>query len=261
LALLAAAVLHLLGLSYGHLRAQRQRQPLQPPVVADDSPELLVFSRRQPLEEQLQTVPIPALANLPPLTSLPPPPPPPEQPLAPAQASSPIARAEVSPPRPVIRPQGRQITANAKRPPGPARSSRTSAPGPSPGVLGSALAVIRHLQGVGEAGEPKANGEGEQQPDLEIQHPEGDAAASWRKLWKRASPVAAAAPALAPATSEGIELRRLTLVEARQDGFNPSERMAVTLDDRLMLLWPDGPTLWIWRAPLKGHQEPPGTKS
>ena len=257
LALLAAVVLHLLGLSYGHLRTQRQ--PLQPPVVADDSPELLVFSRRQPLEEQLQTVAIPALANLPPLASLPPPPPP-EQPLAPAQASSPIARAEVSHPRRVIRLQGHPISASPKRPPSPARSSRSIAAAPSPRVSGSALAVLSHLQGVGEAPEPKANAEGDQQPELEIQHPVGEAAASWRKLWKRASPVSPAAPGQGPA-GEGLELRRSTLVEARADGLNPGERMALALDERLMLLWPDGPTLWIWRAPLTGHPEPPGTKS
>jgi hypothetical protein len=68
LALLTALAVHLLALAYGQLATSRQaaggqRSPVPPPH--DDTPELLEFSRQQPLEETLATVPLPPPSTLP----------------------------------------------------------------------------------------------------------------------------------------------------------------------------------------------------
>jgi hypothetical protein len=60
--------------------------------------------------------------------------------------------------------------------------------------------------------------------------------------------------------TESIELRHLPLADVNEEGFNLGERMAVAFDDRLLLLWPDGQTLWIWQARLRGNPEPDRTK-
>lgn len=247
-ALLAAVVVHLLGFSYRQLRAQRQLQPSQP-QLADDSPELLLFSRRQPLEESLQLAALAPLSSLPSLSNLPPPP------LLSPRSASPAGRRQLA-----GRLQGGSIQASRQRVPRVGGTRRAHSTGFAPGFAGSALAVIRRLQGLGAAAESGGNPGLELPPDPDLQRPQGDAAAAWRQLWQRAVVVPPSAVGQISPT-ERLELRRLPLADAAQDGLRSGERMAVVLDDQLLLLWPDGQTLWIWRAFLPGNPEPASTKS
>jgi len=250
-ALLAAVVLHGLALSFRSVRLQRRPQPAAP-SMADDSPELLQFSRRQPLEEALQTVPIAPLNSLPLMGNLTPPP----ASLPPNPAMS--ARfgtirsgtaSSVSRPRPAIAAGGRRIAASGQQQAVSGGRDSLSAPAPGVSVADSALARIHRLQGRGEAGEPRPAS------DLEPsspppQRPEGEAAAAWRRLWKRAMVVPASAipPSL---VSEAIELRRLPLSAAALDTVSRDEPTALLLDGRLLLLWPEGSLLWLFWAPLR----------
>ena len=247
-ALLAAVMVHLLGFSYRQLRVQRQLQPSQP-LLADDSPELLLFSRRQPLEESLQLAALAPLSSLPSLSSLPPPP------LLSPGRSSPAGRRQ-----PAGRVQGGSIQASGSRVPRGGGSRPAHSTAFTPGFAGTALAVIRRLQGLGAAAEPGGNPALELPPDPELQRPQGEAAAACRQLWKRAVVVSPSAVGQISPT-ESLELRRLPLADAAQDGLRSGQRMAVVLDDQLLLLWPDGQTLWIWRARLPGNSEPVSTKS
>ncbi len=241
LALLAALVVHLLGFSYRQLRVQRQLQPSQP-QLPDDSPELLLFSRRQPLEQSLQLAALAPLSSLPSLRTLPPP-----QLLSPRSAS------------PAGRVQGGLSQASRLRVPRGGGSRPAHSTAFTPGFAGSALALIRRLQGLGAAAEPGGISELELPADPELQRPQREAAAAWRQLWKRAVVVPPSALGQISAT-ESLELRRLPLADAVQDGLRSGQRMAVVLDDQLLLLWPDGQTLWIWRALLHGNSEPASTK-
>ena len=274
IALLAALALHLLALSYRQLRAQRQPEPAQP-QLADDSPELLLFSRRQPLEETLQSAALPVPGNLPalslpplssaqgrrlPLNSLP------LNPLAPAPAElkppEPLRGQRSTPPaspRPASRSQGPRASLLSQRPFNPRERGRESARGLSPSSSDSALSLLRRLQGRSAVVDPLKPRDSEQPSEPELQHPEGDRAADWRRLWKGATVVPASVLGQAPA-SEGIELRRLLLAEAAVDGLNADEPMALVVDERLLLLWPEGQTLWIWRAPLRSGARPAATK-
>jgi hypothetical protein len=91
LALLAAVLLHALWLAGAHLQQRRQPPPTRP-QRADDTPELLVFSRQSPEPLDLETLP------LPPQQAMPPPPP---LALPPARKASrpalPAARAPSTP--------------------------------------------------------------------------------------------------------------------------------------------------------------------
>ncbi len=253
IALLAAMALHLLALSYRQLRAQRQPEPAQP-QLADDSPELLLFSRRQPLEETLQSAALPGPGNLPAL-SLPPAPAglKPPEPLR-AQRSTPPSRT-----RPASRSPGAKASLLSQRPFSPGERGRESSRGLSPSSADSALSLLRRLQGRSAVTEPLKPGDSEQPSEPELQHPDGDRAAGWRRLWKGATVIPASVLGQAPA-SEGIELRRLLLAEAGVDGLNADEPMALVVDERLLLLWPEGQTLWIWRAPLRSSARPAATK-
>ncbi len=267
IALLAALALHLLALSYRQLCAQRQPEPAQPQIT-DDSPELLLFSHHQPREETLQSEALPGPDNLPAL-SLPP--------LSSAQLSSlplnglPPAPANLKAPgrleattsrpparsRPALRTQGRKDSLLPQRPSGPGAKDRVSARGQSPSGTDAALALIRRLQGRSEVAEILRTADSAPLSELELQHPDGNRAAGWRRLWKGATVFPGSLLGQAPAI-EGMELRSLSLAEAGVEGLNTDKPTALVVDERLLLLWPEGQTLWIWRAPLRGHSEPAG---
>ena len=258
-ALLAAVVLHGLALSYRSVSLQRRPQP-PGPSMADDSPELLQFSRRQPLEEALQTVPIAPLNSLPLMGTLPPPPAslPPNPAMSARFGTTRSGTASgVSRLRPAIAAGGRRIAVSRQQPGVSGGRDSFSAPGPGAGVADSALARIHRLQGRGEAGEPRLAS------DLEPsspppQRPEGEAAAAWRRLWKRAMVVPA--PAIPPSlVSEAIELRRLPLSDAALDAASRDEPTALLLDGRLLLLWPEGSVLWLFWAPLHSGSQLSGS--
>ncbi|MEI6030808.1 MAG: hypothetical protein WCQ20_06525 [Synechococcaceae cyanobacterium ELA739] len=265
-ALLAAVLLHALALSYRSLSLRQRPQPAAPPL-ADDTPVLLEFSRRQPLEEALQSVPMAPPNSLPLMGSLPPPPAslPPNLAstgrlasprlgsgrVASGTASSGNRSRRGSPER------GRIGAASQPQAGGAGGQDHGSTAGPGAGVVTAALARIHRLQGRGEAGEPRATADLEPAAPAEPQRPEGEAAAAWRRLWKRAMVVPAPATPQALA-SEAMELRRLPLAQAPLDAGSRDEPTALVLDERLLLLWPDGPVLWLFWAPLRSAPAPSG---
>lgn len=245
--LLAALLLHGLLLAAAGLRPVRPAAaPLQ---RADDTPELLVFSRLPPEPLPGDAVPLPPPELLP----APPPPPLPSRSLRPRKdRRAPTASAGGR----------RDISVRAARagrrtgPRAPARASLAAAvpkssPQPGSGARGGAGAAAT----AGGAGTPPA---ASPPPSLPLA---GGGSASpeqlrrWRLLWQGAEAGAALPPppgglvaalALAPPP---VELRRLPLQRARQEGLEPSSGQLVRLDGQRLLLWIEGPDLWVLRAP------------
>lgn len=239
--LLAALLLHGLLLAAAGLRPSRPAAV--PPQRADDTPELLVFSRLPPEPLPSDQVPLPP----PDLLPVPPPPPLPNSPLRPrrepggsrpgaqpsiaAATSKPSAKPSVkatTKANPKGRPKGRSqvpakfgTTASARVPQG--AGAPTSPPPPALTASGAPL-----------------------QPEQ---------ASRWNFLWQSAEAGAALPPppgglaaalALAPPPTE---LRRLPLQRARNEGLEPVSGQLFRLDGQRLLLWIDGPDLWLLRTP------------
>lgn len=221
LALLTALAVHLLALAYGQLAtsrqaAGRQRSPVPPPH--DDTPELLEFSRQQPLEETRATVPLPPPSALPPPPDMLPAAAPPQK--AGRNQASAKQRKKSQAPRPTLPPEPSQ----------PGRPALVAATDP-PATLALLLEQARR----GEV--------------ADLLKPE--AAAAYVTLWERARPASALPGAGGPAAQE-LELRSLPLAEARRHSRAaiPRQHQGVLLEDRLLLLWPEGNQLWLMRVPV-----------
>jgi len=220
--LLAALVLHGLLLAAAGLRSA----PAGPVPVprADDTPELLVFSRLPP--EPLPGDPVP----LPPSELLPAPPPPrlPSRPRRPR--AEPLTSSTRTRPRTASRTPAR-ATAMASVPARANTPTRAKPPAPpAPAVPSDAAAGA-----------------------VATMAPEQ--AERWRLLWLSAEagaslppPPAALAAALALAPTPA-ELRRLPLQRARQEAVEPASGQLLRLDGQRLLLWVEGPDLWLLRLP------------
>ncbi len=192
-------------------------------MAADNTPELLRFSRRQALRPGLPALMLPPGAELPP-------PPPLVVDLPPAAARS------GGRPRAIARQAGAAgggTPGNVKAAsPAPASTAASeageatpAAPGPAPSAEAPLIAVL-----------------------LAPRRLEAAEAASVEALWNQASAALDPPAALAPLPG-GIQLRRLPLVKARALGLTNPSRQAVLTGDRPLLLWPDGITLWLLRLP------------
>ena len=231
LALLAALLLHALWLAEAQLRQSRQPPPARL-QRADDTPELLVFSRQPPEPLGLDTVP------LPPPEAMPPPPPSlPGLRGGPRQAGPPTLQAG-SPARPT-----------GKRPSGPSpkpsrTTSRLAAGGagqrrPAPPPL-PPLPATSPLEALREA---RRRG-----PDAGPSPLEGEALQAWRTLWQSAE-AGSPPPAALTARPVEAEVRRLPLARARAEGVDPVSGLPLRFDDQWLLPWIDGEQLWLLRVP------------
>jgi hypothetical protein len=285
LPLVAAVLAHGLWISYAQLR--RSRQP--PPAALsarDNTPELLRFSRRMPLEQSLGTVP------LPPASTLPPPPPDLLMPLpgpgggsrsvgAPAATRQRTTIAMAATPRQATARQATagqapaHRTATSRRPglgptdPSPPTLSAPGAAalnapagedtaekgsGPAPEGPLATLRTVRRLA-AGPAIDGRAAADTREAGAIPLDgaplllRPEGSAGQAYEKLWTGAQP-ATAPPTEMGDLPEGVELRRLPLAQARSRGVLPVHRQGVLLGGHVLLFWVDGPTLWLLRAPL-----------
>ncbi len=219
LPLLAAVLLHALALAAGRLHLQRQ----EPPTSlrrADDTPDLLVFSRQPPESPEADPLPLPPLAGMP-SPPAPPLPPVPKRAEAPRRSAGPRARTAVArrprPARPA--PLARAAQATAK-----------PAAGPAAGPLD---ALQRARQGGEEGRVPALEGE------------EGQA---WRTLWRTAGP-AVPLPAALAAGAEGGELRSMALEQAREQGVDLEADRVLRLDGQLLLAWTEAERLWLLKVP------------
>jgi hypothetical protein len=178
----------------------------------DDTPELLRFSRQQAREPSLT-----ALA-LPPLSALPPPPP---------MDLPALPRRGVAGPR-----RGDGGTARNRERASAATPSPPEAPQVRAGSKpGTALAATSRLLALA----------------LQARALEAAEATAVAALWEQATPTreAPAGWALAP---EGMELRRLPLAKARSGAPASGDPLAVLAGGRVLLLWPEGGTLWLLAA-------------
>ncbi len=224
--LLAALTLNGVVLLPVLLQERRTPEPLAlGRMAADNTPELLRFSRRQALRPGLPALTLPPGAELPP-------PPPLVVDLPPAAARS------GGRPRAIARPSGGAgggapaAGKAAAASPAPASTAASeagdaapAAPGQEPAVEAPLIAVL-----------------------LAPRRLEAAEAASVEALWNQAS-AALDPPAPLTPLAGGVQLRRLPLVKARALGLTNPSRQAVLTGDRPLLLWPDGATLWLLRLP------------
>jgi hypothetical protein len=118
----------------------------------------------------------------------------------------------------------------------------------SPSPPAEALQRWRELRSMGEAAPstPGSAGPGREPP-------KASEAAAYLRLWEQA----AAAPFAAgtdSALSEGVQARRLSLAAARALGFDPAQQQWLKATDQSLLVWIDGPNLWLLKGPIPSQK-------
>lgn len=264
--LLAACAVHLLGLSAWQLQRSRQR-PVQLLEAADDTPLLLRFSREDP------TPPDPLSVQLPSAMLLPPPGPlPSEATTNPARTAASATRARAPSSQPAQRADAASAAAHSSVRPagaaGPAPPDRYAAPSLVSGTpLRLALeAALKEMAGSAPAGAEGrgAGGTTTASPGAGSGGPGQSAGlgqsatdnVAERRLWSLATraslPEGSDDPAL-----KGLQLRRLSLDVARSNGAQPAQGSTLRNDDRMILLWIQGRTLWLLSIPLPAQAGAP----
>lgn len=262
--LLAACAVHLLGLSAWQLQRSRQR-PVQQLVAADDTPLLLQFSREDPTPPDPLSIQLPSAMLLPPSGPLPS-----EASSNPAKPAAGATRARA----PSSRPAQRAVAAsgavhNSVRrasAAGSATPDRYAAPSLASGSpLRLALeAALKEAAGSSPAAEGRGSGAnsgspgsgsgGPGQPGAGQGQPSAETAAE-RRLWSLATPTPL--PEGGDDSLKGLELRRLPLDVARSNGAQPIQGSSLRSDDRLVVLWIQGRTLWLFSLPLPAQSGAP----
>jgi len=138
-----------------------------------------------------------------------------------------------------------------------AEGSRTPplalAPNPlrlAPSPPAEALQRWRDLRTMGEAGAPAAGASGPANEPLK-----GTEAEPYLRLWDQGAPTPFAA-GTDRALSEGVQARRLPLAAARALGLDPGQQQWLKNADQTLLVWIDGPNLWLLKGPTSA--EAPG---
>lgn len=191
--------------------------------------------------------------------------------LKPSKASSPGARAGATTPflamarnagskaRPMPGPtlkepgaQGGGKGTNSARASTPsAEAAETSplalAPSPlrlAPSPPAEALQRLRELRTSGEAAASSPTASGPGSDPLKASE-----AAPYLRLWDQAAPAALAAGSDS-APSEAVQARRLPLTAARALGLDPGKQQWLKAADQYLLVWIDGPNLWLLKAAI-----------
>jgi hypothetical protein len=278
--LLAAVLLHSLVLAMLHL----QRQRLKPAAAlalsdarpADDTPELLRFSRHQ------SEGGTPAIVPLPGFDQLPPPPPPTEPTPARATASGKSRGPADFKPRPSGHGgqagRGSNVAGQSQRRGSVARHGG-AVMGGQPGALAEVegpavlLERLRRLAlepaearpGLEPAsgGSPSSRSEGRRggggdaagratgEPEPLLLRPEAAAQQPYQALWDGARPESTG-PAAVGSIPGLLERRSLPLAQARRGGLPINHGEGVLLGDQLLLFWIQADQLWLLRAKLSG---------
>ncbi|MCP9857517.1 MULTISPECIES: hypothetical protein [unclassified Cyanobium] len=190
------------------LRPSQRPVPSRATAPADDTPELLRFSRQQAREPALPLLTPLSLGSL---SSLPPPPP----------TDLPAGRRGNA--ASTARPQARAATT-------PGRGERTAQERP-PSSSGAEPTAVSRLLALA----------------LQAKAIEASEATSVAGLWEQASPTKES-PAGMSLTADGLEWRRLPLAKARAAGLPLGDPLAVLFGGRVLLLWPEGTALWMLGA-------------
>jgi len=114
----------------------------------------------------------------------------------------------------------------------------------SPSPPAEALQRWRDLRSMGEAAPSTPGSAGAGREPAKASEP-----AAYLRLWEQA----AAAPFAAGtdrALSEGVQARRLSLAAARALGFDPGQQQWLKAADQSLLVWIDGPNLWLLKGPI-----------
>ncbi|MCS5693491.1 hypothetical protein NZK33_16105 [Cyanobium sp. FGCU-6] len=231
IALLAAVLLHGLGLTYAGLRQSRGGRAPEVARAPDDTPELLRFSRRAPQALALNTIPLPPPSLLPP---------PPANLLAPLPAERP-ANA------PAAKGAGARVTTTVAPPPKPPKGrtpgGRTPR-GQTPIASGAAAKPAAPTQAAALAALPAGLAAARQALEELRGAPagEGKDTAALRGLWEQAEPVEGAG------LEEGLELRRLAAAKAKELGLTAGERRSGRAEGVLLVGWLEGDQLWLLQA-------------
>lgn len=273
LCLLAAVLLHSLALTLLQLQRQRSKpataSALSGAMPADDTPELLRFSRHQ------AEVGPPSIVPLPGFDQLPPPPP-----MA-ASAPSPGANAKPKGPSDFklskFAADGRAGSASKAgqelhRRTSQARHGSSGSGGPSGlnAEVDTPAALMERLRrlaseppearsgtepapGANPAGRSESrrgndvSGRGVGEAEPQLRRPEGSAQQPYLALWESARPEAGA-PAGMPPLPATLERRSLPLQQARRGGLPINHGEGVLLGDQLLLFWIQGDQLWLLRG-------------
>ncbi|MDM7954012.1 MAG: hypothetical protein QUV07_12465 [Cyanobium sp. CZS 25K] len=212
------------------LRPFERTRPARTAAPVDDTPELLRFSRRQAREPALALLPLPSLRGLPP-------PPPSELP-----ARRPGGAA------------GRRLGDQAR----PARPRSKAAAADAATVTATVTAAAADAQGTPQHRPPDETMA--ERPatarmlalTLQARALKAAEATVVAALWEQATPTRESPAGLA-GPAEGVEQRRLPLARVRGGGLPLTDPLAVWSDGRVLLLWPDGDTLWMLGAADDGR--------
>ncbi|MCX5954170.1 MAG: hypothetical protein NTZ40_11915 [Cyanobacteria bacterium] len=113
----------------------------------------------------------------------------------------------------------------------------------SPSPPAEALQRWRDLRASGEAAPPPpASGPGSEAL-------KASEAAPYLRLWDQAAPASFAA-GTDSALSDGVQARRLPLAAARALGLDPGQQQWLKAADQSLLVWIDGPNLWLLKGPI-----------
>lgn len=229
-ALLAALVAHGLVLAHGGLRrgGATPDERVAAAKAADDTPELLRFSRRSALPPSLSTIPIPPAAPLPP--------PPVASPAGESDASAAPAGRRSQPTTAAAR--GQRVSTTVPRGNSSGRGGRRGQR-PNQTAAGARDDGARAALGPAQLAEASTNLES-------LAHGtggEGGTAAAAQSLWEQAAPMGEAK--LAP----GQELRRLPAAALRELGLAAGSRLILPSEGgRSLVVWLEGDQAWLLRG-------------
>ena len=115
----------------------------------------------------------------------------------------------------------------------------------SPSPPAEALQRWRDLRSMGEAAPstPGSAGPGREPA-------KASDAAAYLRIWEQAAPAPFATGSTDSALSEGVQARRLSLAAARALGFEPGQQQGLKAADQSLLVWIDGPNLWLLKGPI-----------
>ncbi|MCT0206602.1 hypothetical protein [Synechococcus sp. CS-1332] len=201
------------------LRTSQRPAPNRAAATADDTPELLRFSRQQAREPSLPLLALPSLSSLPP-------PPPTDLPAEPRAGTAGRRRGNDAR---ATRSQDRLATTATAAERGAAQDRSLSRAGAEPTAASKLLALA-----------------------LQARPVEPSEATALAGLWEQATATGESPDGMV-VPADGLEWRRLPLAKARAAGLPFSDPLAVLSGGKLLLLWPEGTGLWMLAA--AGHSK------
>ncbi len=118
----------------------------------------------------------------------------------------------------------------------------------SPSPPAAALQRWRELHAAGEATAQTPGSSG-----IVREPPKASDALPYLRLWEQAAPAPFAANTDS-SLSEGVQARRLPLAAVRALGLDPDQEQWLKSADQSLLVWIDGPNLWLLKGPIPAEK-------